>query len=118
MAFRFESLDIWHMARAYATSIYAVSAKFPRREDYGLTSQINAAVNSINLNIAEGSAKSNKAFDYHLQIALGSTYEVVAAVFLTLDRAYITEQEQRDLYAQADRLCKSINAFRNTLSSR
>ncbi len=39
MPFRFESLDIWHMARAYATRVYAVTAKFPRHEDYGLKSQ-------------------------------------------------------------------------------
>lgn len=39
MPFRFESLDIWHMARAYATKIYTVTAKFPRHEDYGLRSQ-------------------------------------------------------------------------------
>lgn len=64
MAFRFESLNIWHMARAHATTVYSLSARFPRHEDYELKSQINRAVNSISLNIAEGSAKSTKkAFD-------------------------------------------------------
>ena len=43
MAFRFESLKIWHMARAYATKVYKVTVKFPRKEDYGLTSQLNRA---------------------------------------------------------------------------
>lgn len=119
MAFRFENLEIWHMARAYAANIYAASAKFPRKEDFGLTSQINRAVNSIGLNIAEGSAKnSNRAFDYHLEIALGSAYEVVAAAFLALDRAYIRQDEHVELYNQAERLCKSINAFRNTLADK
>lgn len=47
MAFRFESLEIWHMARAYAGTVYALTAKFPRHEDYGLRSQMNRAVNSI-----------------------------------------------------------------------
>jgi four helix bundle protein len=74
------------------------------------------AVNSISLNIAEGSAKrSGKAFDYQLEIALGSAYEVVAASFLALDRTYITADEQAAIYADGERLCKSINAFRNTL---
>ena len=116
MPFRFESLDIWHMARAYATKVYAVTAKFPRHEDYGLKSQMNRAVNSISLNIAEGSARStNKAFDYHLEIAVGSTFEVVGASFLALDRGYITEQEHKVLYDEGERLGKSINAFRHTL---
>ena len=77
---------------------------------------MNRAVNSISLNIAEGAAKStNKAFDYHLEIAVGSTLEVVGASFLTLDRGYITEQEQKMLYDEGEQLAKSINAFRRTL---
>ena len=119
MAFRFESLDIWHMARAFATNVYAATAKFPRKEDFGLTSQMNRAVNSISLNIAEGSGKkSNKAFDYHLEISVGSAFEVVAAAFLALDRGYISRDEQVAFYDAAERLCKSINAFRNTLFRR
>ena len=87
MAFRFESLEIWHRARAYAGKVYGLTVRFPRHEDYGLRSQMNRAVNSISLNIAEGSAKrSDKAFDYHLDIAVGSTFEVVGASFLALDR--------------------------------
>ncbi len=75
MAFRFESLEIWHKAKAYAAQVYAVTARFPRHKDHGLRSQINRAVNSISLNIAEGSAKStHKAFDYHLEIAVASTF--------------------------------------------
>jgi four helix bundle protein len=104
------------MARAYATKVYAVTAKFPRHEDYGLKSQMNRAVNSISLNIAEGSGKrSNKSFDYHLDIAVGSTFEVVGASFLALDRGYITEQAHQVLYDEGERLGKSINAFRRTL---
>lgn len=102
MAFRFETLEIWQMAKEYATTVYAATAKFPRHEDYGLKSQMNRAANSIGLNIAEGSAqKSNKVFDYHLEIALGSTYEVVAGAFLAKDRVYITEPEH-------NKICTSI----------
>ena len=116
MAFRFETLDIWPMARAYVSKVYASTVKFPRHEDYGLRSQMNRAVNSISLNIAEGAAKtSNKAFDYHLEISVGSTFEVVGACYLALDRGYITDQEQEVLYNEGERLAKAINAFRNTL---
>jgi four helix bundle protein len=117
MPFRFESLDIWHLANNYAHKVYIATAKFPRHEDYRLRSQMNRAVNSIGLNIAEGSAKaSDKAFDYHLEVAIGSTFEVVAAAFLALDNAYITKEEHETLYDEGQKLAKSINAFRNTLS--
>lgn len=115
MAFRFETLEIWQIAKEYATRVYVVTAKFPRHEDYGLKPQLNRAVNSTALNIAEGTAKpSNKAFDYHLEIALGSTFEVVAGAFLAKDRAYLTEVERDSLHENGQRLAKSMNAFRNT----
>ena len=105
------------MARDYARKLYTATAKFPRHEDYGLRSQMNRAVNSIGLNIAEGSAKgSNKAFDYQLEVAIGSTFEVAAASFLAADSAYISSEEQKRLYDEGQKLAKSITAFRNTLS--
>lgn len=77
---------------------------------------MNRAANSISLNIAEGSAKgSDKALDYHLEVAIGSTFEVAAASFLAFDNAYITNEQQRELYDDGQKLAKSINAFRNTL---
>lgn len=116
MAFRFETLEIWQMAKDYAAKVYAITAKFPRHEDYGLKSQLNRAVNSISLNIAECTAKnSHKAFGHHLEIALGSTFEVVAGSFLAKDRQYVTEVEHETLYEDGQRLAKSVNAFRNTL---
>ncbi len=97
------------MAKEYATRVYAVTAKFPRHEDYGLKSQLNRAVNSIALNIAEGTAKSsNKAFDYHLEIALGSTIEVVAGAFLAKDRGYITEVEHSAYMRMVSDLRKAL----------
>jgi four helix bundle protein len=77
---------------------------------------MNRAVNSVGLNIAEGSAKnSNKAFDYQLEIALGSTFEVVAGSCLAKDRSYLSGDEHETLYEDGQRLAKSTNAFRNTL---
>lgn len=91
MPFRFESLEIWHAAREYARKVYVATGKFQRHEGYGLRSQMNRAANSISLNIAEGSDKdSDRAFDYQLEIAVGSTFEVAAASFLACNSGYIT----------------------------
>jgi four helix bundle protein len=115
MPFRFENLKIWHAARSYTTQVYSLTTKFPRHEDFGLRSQMNRAVNLISMNIAEGSAKSNKSFAYYLETSVGSTFEVVGSSFLSLDRGYISKEEQLCLYQDGERLAKSINAFRNTL---
>jgi four helix bundle protein len=93
-----------------------MTGRFPRHEDYGLRSQMNRAANSIGLNIAEGAGKStDRAFDYHLEVAVGSAFEIVTAGFLAADRSYITEQERQRLYDEGERLAKAINAFRHTL---
>ena len=109
MAFRFETLEIWQMAKEYATLVYAVTSQFPRHADYRLKSQLNRTVNSIALNIEEGTTRSsNRAFDYHLEIALGSTIEVVAGALLAKDRVYITEVEHSALYEDGQRLAKAL----------
>ena len=116
MAFRFENLKIWQMAREYARKVYEVTARFPRKEDYGLTAQLNRAANSISLNIAEGSAKrSDKHFDLFLDHALGSVFEVVSGSYLARDESYIDQPAFDTLYTEGEVLAKSINAFRRTL---
>lgn len=116
MPFRFENLKIWHMARAYAKTVYVLTSRFPHKEDYGLTSQMNRAAHSITLNIAEGSAKkSGKHFDLFLDNAVGSVFETVSGGFQALDQNYIDQSQLDQLYAEGETLAKSINAFRRTL---
>jgi four helix bundle protein len=116
VGFRFETLEIWQMARSFAASIYTLTARFPRHEDYGLRSQMNRAASSVGLNIAEGCGKSSdRALDYHLDIAVGSVFEVVAASYIARDQNYFDEAARLEVYAKAERLAKAINAFRKTL---
>jgi len=76
---------------------------------------MDRAVNSIGMNIAEGSAKGKKNFLYYLETSVGSTFEVVGSSFLALDRGYISQEEHLALYQEGEQLAKRINAFRNTL---
>lgn len=55
MKFKFEKLIIWQKAMEFGESIFLLSQKFSKDEIYNLTSQIRRAVDSIALNIAEGS---------------------------------------------------------------
>ena len=54
MAFFFKDLIVWQEAKSLAVDIYHLSDRFPRREVFGLTSQIRRAAVSVACNIAEG----------------------------------------------------------------
>ena len=53
--FKFQKLDVYKLALKYAKVIYSIRQKMPDHEKYNLTNQIERAVTSIVLNIAESS---------------------------------------------------------------
>jgi four helix bundle protein len=49
----FKEMPIWQESMEVAEEIFRLSEKFPRKEDYGVTSQIRRSALSISANIAE-----------------------------------------------------------------
>ena len=54
--FRFEDLRICQIAMEFGGDIFNLSVSFPEHEMYNLTSQIRRTVDSVALNIPEGSS--------------------------------------------------------------
>ncbi len=50
----FEEMPVWQKAIELAVSIFKLTEKLPRKEDYGLTSQIRRSALSVPGNISEG----------------------------------------------------------------
>ena len=50
----YKDLKVWQKSYELCLPIYRTTAKFPKEEKYGLTSQIRRSVVSIPSNIAEG----------------------------------------------------------------
>jgi four helix bundle protein len=50
----FEEMPVWQKAMDMAVEIFHLTERLPRREDYGLTSQIRRSALSVAGNIAEG----------------------------------------------------------------
>ena len=104
----FEEMPVWKKAMELAIKVFELTEKLPRKEDYGLTSQIRRSTLSISGNIGEGSGQdTNKAFDRYLGIAVGSAFEVVSGMFLALDRGYIDVNQHKQLYDEGEILAKS-----------
>ncbi len=116
MDFKFEKLRIWQASMTFGDVVFKLSKNFPKEELYSLTSQIRRAVDSIALNIAEGSTgNSQLEFRKFVGYSLRSISEVVTCLHKAKLRGYVEAKAFDEVYTQAFELMNSIAAFRNTL---
>jgi four helix bundle protein len=86
--------------------------------DRELTSQIQRALHSIVLNVAEGSGcASDTEFARFLSISMRSTYETVAAFDLATLYGFIDENLNLEIEERAFNLVRQLASFRSTLRS-
>lgn len=87
-------LRAFEIADEVAILIYQITAKFPRAELYGLTSQMRRAAVSVPSNIVEGCARDTQA-DYQrfLTIAFGSLRELHYQLSLSKRLNFLSDQD-------------------------
>lgn len=116
MAFKFENLKVWQSAIELSGQVYELTEKFPKKEMFVLTSQMQRASDSIALNIAEGSTgQTNPEFRRFLSIALRSAIEVVSCLYLGKRRKLISQDEFDHFYVLLTDVIKNIQALRNSI---
>ena len=109
-------MEIWKESVKFAGEIYTLSKRFPKKELFGLTSQLTRAAVSISLNIAEGEGRNSDAeLSRFTQIAIGSLNEVVTVLFISLEQKYITQKDFDSSYKRCEQISKMLHAFRNYL---
>lgn len=115
--FRFRQFQIYKDALEFRKGIKSVSKeKFPKEEQFCLTSQMWRALDSIILNIAEGSDRgTDKDFAHYLNTAHTSLNEVVGCLDAALQDYYITEGELNEYLSKAEKLANQLTAFRKSL---
>lgn len=115
--FKFEKLIIWQMAMDYGEEINSLAQTFPMREIYNLSSQICRAVDSIALNISEGSigqsVPENKKF---VGYSIRSLAEVVTCLHKAFRRNYVSQEVFNKHYDYAYNLMNMISAFKSKLN--
>ncbi|MDI6732114.1 MAG: four helix bundle protein [Candidatus Margulisbacteria bacterium] len=116
MAFRFLSFPVYKDVRNFIKEIYAISGKFPKEEQFGLTNQLRRAVISIALNIAEGSDRgSDNEFKRFIDISIGSLNEVIAILDIASDNGFIKKDEYDIMVVKAEHIVKQLSGFKKSL---
>ncbi len=115
----YKDLIIWQKSIDLAVEVYKLSAKFPKEEIYGMTSQIRRAVSSISLNIAEGYGRNTtKNYINSLYIAQGSLQEVESAIILSIRLNFIKEEDCEKVNSIMLEEFKMFNALINSLENK
>ncbi len=118
MALSFEDLKVWRRAVEYTYTIHELTREFPNEEKFILTSQIKRAVDSIALNIAEGSIGQTKPeFSRFLSYSIRSTAEVITCLYIAKRRGLIQETIFQVLYEEATIIIKMTQALRNSIKN-
>jgi four helix bundle protein len=116
MKFRFKEFRVYQEAKDYCRFCRDIIKGYIERHDKALANQIERAINSIVLNIAEGSADNSDAeFARFLGISIRSVYESVAGFDLANLYAYIDDSLNKEIEDKAHILVKQLASFRNKL---
>ncbi len=113
---QFKNLLVWKKGMDLVVEIYSHTDKFPDKEKFGLTNQINRCVVSVVSNIAEGAGrKSEKEFNNFLGIALGSTCELETQLLIAYRLNYIEEKTVNTITKSIEETQKMIVGLQKTI---
>jgi four helix bundle protein len=100
---RYRRLKSWVACHELVLAVYRLTADWPSKERYGLTSQARSAAYSAAANIAEGSAKQGvREFRRFLNISLGSISELTYILLLARDLGYVRQEVWGEIEAMRD----------------
>ena len=112
MAHSYKDLIVWREAKSLACAVYQVTETFPKREWYGITSQIRRAAVSVPSNIAEGQGRLTKGeFVQFLGHARGSLQEMRTQLEIAVDLDYLSTAELQKLDSQAEQISRMLNGL-------
>jgi four helix bundle protein len=110
--FRFREWPVYKDAKAFRKKIRKLANSLPENERYLLRDQISRSVDSICLNIAEGSNKlSDIDFSRYLNNSETSLEEVVCCLDLILEDELITKDQFVEYLKEAEMLGAQLIAF-------
>ena len=105
----FLNLLVWQKSHRLVLAVYDATARFPKRELFGLTSQMRRAATSVPSNIAEGFKRRSRWDKARvLNIAEASLDELQYQLILSRDLGYC---ETKQLEEDAAEVARMLSAY-------
>ncbi len=112
----FRKLDVYKRALLLTKRVRRVTAKFPREELFGLTSQFCRASDSIVLNLAEGAGcSSKKEFAKFVGYSTRSGYECGGCEDIAVELEYISKDDYRELLDETNQIVAMLIGLQRSL---
>src|SRR5206468_12712429 len=111
MAFSsFEEMPVWQKGMELAQRVYEITERLPRKEDYGVTSQIRRSALSVPANIAEGFGRKHTKDKLNFYYASrGSLAETKNHLVYGLRVGYFQQSEFNGLEKLIEAIWKELN---------
>ncbi len=115
----FEDMDVWKLAMELAEKIFRLTENLPRKEDYGLTSQIRRSSLSVSGNIAEGYGREHTRNKLNFYFnARGSLAETKSHLLYAQRVAYFENEDADELLKLISDIWRELNKLIKSLKSR
>ena len=115
----YRELEVWRKSVSLVCDVYALTARFPREEQYGLTSQLRRAAVSIPCNIAEGYGRETRGeYLNQLSVASGSANELETLCIVSDKLSVADAAKLSSIVEQVDAIQRMLARLRSRLRQR
>ena len=112
----FEDMPVWQKAMELAQKIFSLTESLPRKEDYGLTSQVRRSALSVPGNLAEGFGRQHTKDKLNFYYASrGSLAETKNHLIYGQKVSYFKQSECILAMKLTDEIWKELNALIRSL---
>ena len=115
----FEEMPVWEKAMDLAQQIFALTEGLPKKEDYGLTSQIRRSALSVSGNLAEGFGRHHTKDKMNFYYASrGSLTETKSHLIYAQTVGYLKRDDHRLALNLIDDIWKELNGLIHSLRNK
>ncbi len=105
-----KNLNVYKFSLSLIKDIYDITKKFPKEEQFVLTSQIRRAAISISSNISEGAARLSKQEKKRFfEIARSSCVEVDTQIEVAILLNYLSKEEIKEIESNLEAIFKMLS---------